>query len=75
MVGETSVDLFDVSYTCGAAGWRREAVVAVELQVDCVFEALPFRVCEEVAPFGIAVGDCLVRAECLGLWSCQWWIR
>jgi hypothetical protein len=32
-----------------------------------VFEALPFGVGEEVAPFGVAVGDCFVGAEGLSL--------
>ena len=44
-----------------------KSVVAIELKVDGVFEALPFGVCEEVAPFGVAVGDSLVRAKCLRL--------
>ncbi len=70
MVGEAGVEFFDVADANAATGGRGEAVVAVELEVDGVFEALPFFVGEEVAPFGISEGYGLVWAESLGLVGC-----
>jgi hypothetical protein len=70
VVGHSGVDLFDVADSGGAAGGEGEAVVAVELEVDGVFEALPFGVGEEGAPLGVAVGHGFVGPEGLGLWVC-----
>ena len=64
---KTSVKFFDVADTHAATGGGGEAVVAIELEVDCVFEAEPFFVSEKVTPFGIAVGHCFVGTECLCL--------
>lgn len=51
VVGEAGVDLFYVAYTGGTACGGGETVVAVKLEIDGVFETLPFGVGEEIAPF------------------------
>lgn len=60
-------DFLDVADTNGTTNGRTEAVVAVELEVDGVFESLPFLEGEEVAPGGIAESYSLIGAESLSL--------
>lgn len=55
VVRETGVQLLDVAYTDATAGRGSEAVVAIELQVDAVLEALPFFIGEEFAPVGVSL--------------------
>jgi hypothetical protein len=66
---EAGVDLLDIADAYTAADGGAEAVVAVELEVDAVFEALPFFVGEEVAEGAVAECDCLVGAEGLCLFA------
>jgi hypothetical protein len=67
VVCEPGTQFLDIAYSDCAAGGGAEATVAVEEQVDAVFEALPFREGEELAPFGVAVGDSFVGTEGLCL--------
>ena len=71
VIGEAGVEFFDVADADAAAAGGGEAVVAVELEVDGIFEALPFGVGEEIAPFAVAKGDGFVGAHGLGLEECQ----
>ena len=64
---ETGVDLFDVGYTGGTPCGGCKTIVAVELHVDAVLEALPFGIAEEVAEFRVPIRNGFVGAEGLCL--------
>jgi hypothetical protein len=58
---------FNPTYTNTSADWRAEAIVAVELKVNCVLETFPLFVCEQITESRIAKGNRLVGAKGLSL--------
>ena len=63
VVCKSCEDLLDVAYAYGAPGGGLEVVISGEVEIDAVFEVLPFLVGEEGAEGGVAEGDGFVGAE------------
>ena len=64
---ESVDELLDIANAHGTAGGGLEVIVARKVQVNAVFEALPFLIGEEVTPRAVAKSHSLIRTQRLGV--------
>ena len=62
-VVEARDELLQVAETLCSADWRRETLIAVESDIECLLEDLEILFVEEAAKFGVAQGDSLPRSR------------